>query len=110
MDAHKVYKAATLLALLVTVVLLFVFLKSKRKELGLALGTLIFSLLVGEIVLRLFFPQISELNQLFVYDAELGWRFIPHRSARIVYRGDVDQRVTVRGSGEVASSHLRSTT
>ena len=99
MGAFKLYKIAIVLMLLIATVLTFVFLRKKRKEVALALGTIFFSLFVGELVLWRFFPQISDHDRMFEYDADLGWRFVPHQSGRIVYPGEVDRRVRINSVG-----------
>lgn len=99
MGAPKLWKAAILLTLLFAVVVVFVVCRSKRKELTLALGTIIFALLAGEVFLRRFFPQISDHNRLFRYDPEIGWGFVPHQRARIVCPGEVDHQVTINSLG-----------
>ena len=99
MGALKFWKAAILLTLLIAMVGAFVVCRSKRRELTLALGTVIFALFAGELFLWLFFPQFSDHNQLFQYDPELGWKFIPNQRARVVCPGEVDHQVTISSLG-----------
>jgi SGNH hydrolase-like domain, acetyltransferase AlgX len=99
MDALKLLKAAILLAVLSAGVVIFVVFRTKRKELALALCTIIFCLAAGEPFLRIFFPQISGHNRMFQYDPALGWKFIPNQRVRIVCPGEVDHQVKISSIG-----------
>lgn len=56
-------------------------------------------LLLCEVFVRLFFPQISEHDQMFQKDDVLGWEFIPDHSGNIVYEGEVNQRINTNSAG-----------
>jgi len=99
MNVVTLCKVALVLALLVAVVVLFVSLPRKRKELALALGAFALSLLMGEVFLRLFFPQISDHSRMFQPDPQLGWRFAASQRGRIVMPGGVDNEIATNALG-----------
>jgi len=57
------------------------------------------TLLLCELFVRVFFPQISEHDQLFREEKTLGWEFIPNHTGRVIYDGEVYQEVTINSSG-----------
>src|SRR4051812_273953 len=99
MGGLKLYKVAIVVVLVVALIAALVIFRKKRKELALVCGATVASLFICEIVLRIFFPQISKNQKMHEYDAELGWRFIPGRSARVVDPGEVDHTVKINALG-----------
>jgi len=62
------------------------FYSNKRKEIALLVSAIFFSIIIAEVFLRLFYPQIDERHKMFQFDPYLGWRFIPNKRGAIVYR------------------------
>lgn len=58
-----------------------------------------FSIILCEILLRLFCPQVMEHAKMFTYDAELGWKFIPDTQGNIVYYGEVNHLIKTNSFG-----------
>jgi len=81
------------------VVACFFLLRGKRKEIALALVSLVFTGLLAEMYLRAFDPQINEANSMFEYDDSLGWRFIAGKSGTIVYPGESDHDIKINARG-----------
>ncbi len=69
------------------------------KNLLLSLASLLVTLLVIEIILRLFFPQITAHDAMFKADDELGWTFIPEKKGMIIYPGVDDHYITTNSIG-----------
>ena len=44
--------------------------------------------IMAEVLLRLFYPQINQHDQMFEYEPLLGWRFTPNKTGSIVYPGE----------------------
>jgi hypothetical protein len=80
------------------VVALAVF-KGRRKEILLALLSVVFSVLIAEISLRHFYPQVEDRERMFEYDSDLGWRFIPDRRNCIISAGKKHHYIDVNPSG-----------
>ena len=99
MGGLTLYKVAIVAVLVAALIAAFVIFRNKRKELALVCGATVLSLFICEIVLRVFFPQISQNQKMHEYDPELGWRFIPSRSARVVDPGEVDHTVKINSLG-----------
>ena len=51
--------------------------RSHRRQLLLAYGAFVLALVLAELALRVLAPQQHQHDDLFVYDAKLGWRFRP---------------------------------
>lgn len=57
------------------------------------------TLLLCEIFVRVFFPQISQHDQFFREEKTLGWEFIPNHTGQVIYDGEVYQEVAINSSG-----------
>jgi len=77
----------------------FLYFRDKRKEIALALFAIAVALSIAEILLRLFYPQISEHNEMFIYDPELGWIFFPDKKGAIVYTGEAHHFIRTNSLG-----------
>lgn len=77
----------------------FIFLKNKRKEITLAVFSLVFAAVLAEVYLRTFDPQINEANSMFEYDDSLGWRFIAGNRGTIVYQGESAHDIEINARG-----------
>ena len=75
------------------------FLRNKKKEIALSLFSIVLTLMLLEVTLRLFFPQITEHKQLFEFDARLGWKFAPNKNINITYSGVEDHYVKTNSMG-----------
>jgi hypothetical protein len=73
--------------------------RHKRREMALALFALFLTLAAVELFLRSVYPQISEHDEMFVYDPELGWGFIPDKRGAIVYPGESQHFVRTNSLG-----------
>lgn len=63
------------------------FIRNKGRELILLVLSVIFSIILAEVFLRQFCPQIDERKKMFQFDPYLGWRFIPNKKGAVVYGG-----------------------
>ena len=73
MITNHANNAVTLLGVVIVVALIFsLILRNRKKEIVLLLISLILSISIAEVFLRLFYPQIHEARELFEYDAHLG--------------------------------------
>ncbi len=72
---------------------------SMKNNTFLLFASLIIILLLCEVFVRVFFPQINEHDQMFQKDAVLGWEFIPDHSGTILYDGEVNQRIKTNSAG-----------
>ena len=99
MELITILKVLALAAAVTAPVLSLVLFETKRKEIILALGSLAACLSLGEVILRGVYPQIMEHNELFEPDSVLGWRFIPNKSALIVYEGEGRHFVETNAAG-----------
>jgi hypothetical protein len=88
MDWNKLVRDIILVLSLGGISLSFLFLRNKRKEIALVLFSFVFAILIAEVVLKLFYPQIMEHDKMFKYDPSLGWRFISNKKGAIVYPGE----------------------
>lgn len=68
-------------------ILALLFFRSKRKEILLAVLSVLLSIFVIELSLKYFCPQIDERDKMFEYDPDLGWKFIPNKRNFIVCPG-----------------------
>jgi hypothetical protein len=68
-------------------------------RIGLAVVSLIFSIFIAEVGLKLFYPQIMEHDQMFEADPHLGWRFIPNRTGSIVFPGEANLYIRTNSLG-----------
>ena len=68
-------------------------------QMALAGCSLAMALVLAEVGLRLFYPQISQHDAMFQPDPVLGWRFIPGHSGSIVYAGEVHHFISTNASG-----------
>ena len=65
-------------------------------------GTLLACLSFGEIILRLFYPQIggrSEQEVFFAYHDTLGWQFIPGKTGVLVSKHEYENFITINSAG-----------
>lgn len=74
-------------------------LRRRKKELLLLLLSTAVSMFFGEIFLRFFYPQINESDKMFLFDPELGWKFIPGKRGGIVYEGEVRHFIEINPQG-----------
>lgn len=81
------------------IIFTFIFYDKKRKEIMLIIASCIIALLIGEFFLRIFFPQIAEHNNMFDYDATLGWKFVPNGKGKIIYAGDIRNTIEINSLG-----------
>jgi hypothetical protein len=77
-------KALLLVIAVLGVSLSLLVLRRQRKEILLALFVLLLSLGAVEISLRYVLPLISQHDEMFTYDRELGWVFVPDKRGTIV--------------------------
>jgi len=73
--------------------------RDRRKELALGVTSALVTLVVAELLLRVFAPQIMEHDNLFVYDATLGWKFAANREGLILYPGEARHRIRINSLG-----------
>ena len=57
-----------------------------KKNILLLIGSIAFSLLLAELIVRIFIPQ--ETKRLAIYDKELGWRGVPYGTGRYIRSED----------------------
>ncbi|MBP8981119.1 MAG: SGNH/GDSL hydrolase family protein [Syntrophobacterales bacterium] len=65
-------------------------------------GTLLACFSLGELVLRLFYPQIggrSEQEIFFAYHDTLGWQFIPGKTGVLVSKHEYENLITINSAG-----------
>jgi lysophospholipase L1-like esterase len=77
----------------------FYLFRNKKREITLSLFSIIFTLFISEIVLKLFYPQIMEHDKMFKYDSQLGWKFIPNISGNIIYPDGVPHFIDINSRG-----------
>jgi len=70
-----------------------------KKNLILFCVSLTFTLLLVEIVLRIFAPQISSHDAMFMQDNSLGWKFVPNKTGTIIYPGLDNQTIRTNSIG-----------
>ena len=85
--------------LLGLLLLILWFFKNKKKELILSLFSIAFTLIIVEIVLALFLPQINEHKKMFQYDSKLGWTFIPNKKGKIIFQDEIHHYVEINSRG-----------
>jgi len=81
-----------------TLIAVLVF-RKKRKDIILLLTSIFVALLMVEVGLRRFYPQIHESPKLFQHDAVLGWRFIPNKRGSIAYPGEAHHYIKMNTWG-----------
>ena len=69
-----------------------------KKSISVILSTGL-TLLVIEMVFRVYYPQIHEHDALFQSDERLGWTFIANTEASIVYPGEINHYVSTNNQG-----------
>jgi hypothetical protein len=77
----------------------FLFFKKKRKEITLLAVSTGIAIIVCELFLRIFLPQISNHENLFDYDAALGWKFVPNGKGLVIYPGGIRNPVETNSMG-----------
>jgi len=73
---------------------------------SLVLLSFLFSIGVSEIIVRTFYPQISEHDNLFQFDSDLGWTFIPNKKSNIIFPGEANHSIKTNKDGFRDSSFL----
>jgi hypothetical protein len=84
---------------LVLLLLLLWFFKNKKKEFILSLFSITFTLILLEIILALFLPQINEHKKMFQYDSKLGWTFVPNKKGQIIFQNEVRHSIETNSRG-----------
>lgn len=69
-----------------------------KKALLVLISTVV-TLLLCELIVRIFIPQINEHDIMFQFDEELGWEFIPNKKGTIVYEGGINQTIQINNDG-----------
>lgn len=92
-------KIAILVATVAPIGVSLLLFRTKRKEIALTLSTVVASILLAEVLLRLFHPQISEHDGMFEYDQVLGWRFVPNKEGVILYSGGTRRLIKTNSLG-----------
>lgn len=98
-NTRSVAKLAIVAISLGLPILALMFFRSKRKEILLAVLSVLFSIFIIELSLKYFCPQIDERDKMFEYDPDLGWRFIPNRRNFIVCAGNRRQYIDINSWG-----------
>jgi len=73
--------------------------RSKKKEIILLLISIFFAMVLAELMLSRFYPQIHQSPKLFEHDASLGWRFIVNKSGSIAYPGEAHHYIQINSWG-----------
>lgn len=84
---------------IITLVVLIVIFRKRKKELLLSLLSVTFTMGVLEVGVRMVSPQIMEHDKLFEYDTELGWTFIPNKKGNILYPGEAHHYIQINSEG-----------
>ena len=66
---------------------------------ALFLGSIFLGVLLVEIFLRFQYPQVDEVDRMFEFDEELGWRFVSNKEGTIVYPGESRLRLRTNSWG-----------
>lgn len=77
----------------------YFFYRTKTKEIALTVFSIVSTLFVAEIITKLFYPQIMEHDELFEYDANLGWKFMANNKVSINYEGEANHYVETNSLG-----------
>ncbi len=80
-------------------ILSYFFFRITKKEKVLLLVSVITTFLILEIILRSFFPQINEHNQMFEFDEKLGWKFRPNKKGHIIYANEANHFIQTNSIG-----------
>ena len=94
-----IVKIAILSTLLGTIVVSFWLFPKKRKKIAVVLFSGFVALSMAEVLLRLFYPQINQHDQMFEYEPLLGWRFTPNKTGPIVYPGEARHYIRINSQG-----------
>lgn len=95
----RIIKIVALVIALVTIILSLCLFRNKRKEIALALFTVVFCLSLFEVFLRFFYPQVHEHDKMFEYDQMLGWRFIANKKGAITWPPGTNHFIKTNSSG-----------
>lgn len=57
------------------------------------------TLLICELLIQIFSPQISEHDTMFQVEENLGWEFIPDKEVQIVYKGGINHTIKINKEG-----------
>ncbi|MDA3891151.1 MAG: hypothetical protein PF517_05745 [Salinivirgaceae bacterium] len=77
----------------------FIFFQSKRKEIFILLLSIISTSIILELMIRHYYPQISEHDAMFEYDSTLGWKFKNKKVGAIVYPGESHHFIQTNSDG-----------
>jgi hypothetical protein len=98
-DPISFVKLAILAVAIGATVICFLLLRNKRREIGLGVFSLVFTIVVAEVFLRLFYPQIMEHDKMFEYDPDLGWKFRANCKGSILYPGEASHYIQTNSLG-----------
>jgi len=70
-----------------------------QKGIVISLTSTVMTLLLVELILRFFWPQINEHDRLFQPDMEFGWSFIPNAQENVVFQGGIYQSISINAQG-----------
>ncbi|MEX0291390.1 MAG: hypothetical protein AB3N14_19960, partial [Flavobacteriaceae bacterium] len=73
--------------------------KLLKKNSILFLVSTIVTLCFCEVIIRMFYPQITEHDKMFTYDNELGWKFISNKKGIIIYPGEAYHYIRTNEEG-----------
>ncbi len=82
-----------------TITIAFFVFKKKRKEIILLAFSIGIAIVICEVSLRIFLPQISNHIRMFEPDPTLGWKFIPNGKWKIVYPGGIRNVIEINSMG-----------
>jgi hypothetical protein len=99
MSNSMIVKGTIAILILGIVLFSFAFFKKKRKEIALLITSSVIALLIGELLLRMFWPQITEYGNMFTNDSTLGWKFISNGKGRMVHPGATQNTIETNSLG-----------
>ncbi len=70
-----------------------------RKKISLFIISTVLTLAVCEFLIRITFPQISDHDTMFQYEANIGWEFIPDKKVKIVYDDGINHYMNTNKDG-----------
>ena len=92
-------KIVLVILFFLSIITSYFLIKSKRKEILLLVFSLCGTLILVEVLLQKFLPQIHEHNVMFEYDAVLGWKFIPSKTGAILYGKEANHNIRTNELG-----------
>jgi len=99
MNEYALIKIAILILAIAIPIGCFVSFKENRKDILLGLFSLGLSLVVAEIFLGSFYPQIMQHDDMFQRDAHLGWTFVSNHKGSIFYPGEANHYIHTNSLG-----------